>query len=84
MNRFCDYKISADKWRITINGTQYGIPGWINKETLDNEKTLEILFRALSYTYDIPLKKLIKNPDIGIKFDNRIKQEKKNGRRKQT
>ena len=82
MNKFCDYKISADKWHITINGKQYGIPAWINKNTLDDDKTMEILLRALSYTYNIPIENLIKNYKIDIKFDNKTKQEIKNRRKK--
>ena len=82
MNKFCDYKISADKWHITINGKQYGIPAWINKNTLDDDKTMEILLRALSYTYDIPIQNLIKNYKIDIKFDNKTKEEIKNRRKK--
>ena len=82
MNKFCDYKISADKWHITINDKTYGIPAWINKNTLDDDKTMEILLRALSYTYDIPIQNLIKNYKIDIKFDNKTKQEIKNRRKK--
>ena len=82
MNKFCDYKISADKWHITINGKQYGIPAWINKNTLDDDKTMEILLRALSYTYSISIETLIKDPNIEIKFDNRTKEEIKNRRKK--
>ena len=82
MNKFCDYTISKDKWHITINGTQYGIPAWINKNTLDDDKTIEILLRALSYTYNIPIENLIKNYKIDIKFDNKTKQEIKNRRKK--
>ena len=82
MNKFCDYKISADKWHITINGKTYGIPAWINKNTLDDDKTMEILLRALSYTYNIPIENLIKNYKIDIKFDNKTKQEIKNRRKK--
>ena len=77
MNKFCDYKISADKWRITINGKTYGIPDWINKNTLDDDKTMEILLRALSYTYSIPIETLIRDYKIETKFDNRIKEDKK-------
>lgn len=82
MNKFCDYKISADKWHVTINGKQYGIPAWINKNTLDDDKTMEILLRALSYTYSIPIETLIKNPNIEIKFDNKTKEKIKNRRKK--
>ena len=83
MNKFCDYKISADKWHITINGKTYGIPDWINKNTLDDDKTMEILLRALSYTYSIPIETLIRDYKVETKFDNRIKEDKKrrkNGR----
>lgn len=84
MNKFCDYKISADKWHITINGKTYGIPAWINKNTLDDDKTMEILLRAIGYTYNIPLTELMDKPNVEIRFENRTKEEKRNGRRKQT
>lgn len=82
--KFCEYKLSNDLKHITIKDKQYGIPEWINKKTLNEEKTMEILLRAIGYTYNIPLTELMDKPNVEIRFDNRTKEEKKNGRRKQT
>ena len=81
--KFCEYKLSKDLKHITIKGTVYGIPEWINKKTLNKEKTMEILLRAIGYTYNIPLTELMDKPNIPIRFDNKTREEKKNGRRKQ-
>lgn len=75
--KFCEYKLSNDLKHITIKGVEYGIPEWINKKTLNEEKTMEILLRAIGYTYNIPLTELMDAPSIEIKFDNREKNTKK-------
>lgn len=75
--KFCEYKLSNDLKHITIRGKQYGIPEWINKKTLNEEKTMEILLRAIGYTYNIPLTELMDKPNVEIRFDSRDKEIKK-------
>lgn len=75
--KFCEYKLSKDLKHITIKGTEYGIPEWINKKTLNEEKTMEILLRAIGYTYNIPLTELMDKPNVEIRFDSRDKETKK-------